>query len=246
MYNRDYMGKNLTINAALQTWAGYVKKRPKPLYSGAGKHPWDNKKALRMCIGNSLDILKNIGMSGGSIPYVIEILMLIQEEEMFCSGTCREYPWSNHRYPSIFGPSSFSIKKCTGGGFIEVKDPPEFIYEKLFKLLVLTSGITGKNYPDFTGGFLNIRYSLDICYKKDRYIISSSRTKELTKSSGRGRKGESQSNLAMYMLYRYLKEIGFRGIYKTIASLCNAFSTRFFRQGTGAPLSTENVRKRVQ
>lgn len=62
----------------------------------------------------------------------------------------------------------------------------------------------------------------------------------------RGRRAEWQSKLAMYMIYRYLKRLGFKGIYEAIAGLVNGFSFELFRKGKGAELSPENVRKRVQ
>jgi len=53
--------------------------------------------------------------------------------------------------------------------------------------------------------------------------------------------------MAMYLLYRYFKGIKLKGIYQTIATLCNEASTLFFcNKGTGAPLTPETVRKRIQ
>ncbi len=60
------------------------------------------------------------------------------------------------------------------------------------------------------------------------------------------RKGEPQSNVAMCLLYRYFKGIKLKGIYQTIATLCNEVSTLFFCKGTGVPLTPETVRKRIQ
>ncbi len=88
---------------------------------------------------------------------------------------------------------------------------------------------------------------------KESYIVKSINTEpfknpdiETVQKSNRGRKGEPQSDAVMYMLYRYFKRIKLRGIHQAIATLCNEFSSLFFRKGKGAPLSSDNVRKRIQ
>lgn len=64
---------------------------------------------------------------------------------------------------------------------------------------------------------------------------------------GRGRKGEPHSNLAMYLLYKYLKHhLKFKKIYQPLATLINEYSSTFFRDGTGYSLDPEHVRKRIQ
>ena len=235
------MKESLTIDRVLEKWLKHKKSRPKPLFFLDIKHPWNDKRTLRKCIGNSLDILRKIDAADGNTAYVIEILMLIQEEELSYS---EKYEGDIPFYPSIFN-DFFLIKKCQGDRFVEVKHPPEFVLKQLSTLHNLTLEMTEKKYQDFTNAYLNIQYSLDFCYQKERYVLVSSRTIELPRFK-RGRRAETASNLAMYLLYIYLKEIGFRGIYEAIASLCNAFSKRFFCKGTGAPLTGETVRKRVQ
>lgn len=62
----------------------------------------------------------------------------------------------------------------------------------------------------------------------------------------RGRRGEPQSDMAMYLIYRHFKHLKLRGMYEHVADMVNEFSALFFRSGSGSPLSPDNVRKRIQ
>lgn len=65
-------------------------------------------------------------------------------------------------------------------------------------------------------------------------------------ASHRGPRPEWQSDLAMYLLYRHFKLIKLKRINESIADIVNEFSSKSYRPITGAQLSPENVRKRIQ
>lgn len=62
----------------------------------------------------------------------------------------------------------------------------------------------------------------------------------------RGRTGEPQSDMAMYLVYRHFKHLKLKRIYERIADMVNEFSALFSRNGSGSALSPDNVRKRIQ
>ena len=205
-------------------------------------------------------ILGYIKNKKGNLLYVMDVLGLVKDEEL-CQPlreTGREIPYvwelhSKRMRPVLFSEMQIAIKRaCKNNRFeeIDIQEVPKPVFE-VFETLK-------DNPPDVkwtvpVSGKLILTYNLRIPYGQEYYLLEASETvlldellakKEVKKS--RGRRGEPQSDVAMYLLYLYFRKIGIKGIYEKIAMLVNNFSTRFFCPPQGAPLNPENVRKRIQ
>lgn len=99
-------------------------------------------------------------------------------------------------------------------------------------------------------GTINLSYTFDTELDRNLYRLSVVEKINLQKSpkkkKQRGKRGEPESDIAMYLLYRYFKRLKIKNFYDLIAILCNNYSVLFYKSPYGAPLSAEMVRKRIQ
>lgn len=199
----------------------------------------NGKKVLINFIWEQRDFFKAFKRKGGDVVVIFEVLACIWAEE---------YEWSDYRLEDVAPEEDlFSVKKFRKDRFVDIREDkvPEAVWKALGKMN-RKLGMT--NNPFARKGRLTATYDLEMPYKDDRYLLTYTQVSfpgdSSTKPCIRGRKAEWQSNLAMYLLYRYLKRLEFKGIYEAIADLVNGFSFDLFRKG--GEVSPENVRKRVQ
>lgn len=97
-------------------------------------------------------------------------------------------------------------------------------------------------------GKLTLTYTREVSQDNERYILQASETISLPNliKKRRGPRGSPQSNVAIFLFDRYFQRIGLKRKHEAIAAFCNDFSGLFFKVGSGAPLSPDNVRKRIQ
>lgn len=199
----------------------------------------NGKKVLINFIWEQRDFFKAFKRKGGDVVVIFEVLACIWAEE---------YEWSDYRLEDISPEEDiYSVKKFNKNRFVNVREDkvPQAVWKVLEKM-DRKLGMT--NNPFARKGRLTATYDLEVPYKDERYLLTYTQMTFPGDSSAKpclkGRKAEWMSNLAMYLLYRYLKRLGFKGIYEAISALVNGFSFDLFRKG-GA-LSPDNVRKRVQ
>lgn len=199
----------------------------------------NGKKVLINFIWEQRDFFKAFKRKDGDIVVIFEVLACIWAEE---------YEWSDYRLEDISSEEDFfSVKKFRKDRFVDVREDkvPQAVWKALEKM-DRKLGMT--NNPFAKKGRLTATYDLEVPYKDDRYLLTYTQMAfpgdPSTKPCLKGRRAEWMSNLAMYLLYRYLKRLGFKGIYEAIAALVNGFSFDLFRKG--GEVSPENVRKRVQ
>lgn len=202
--------------------------------------------------------LKNINISEKGLSYIADVMSFIHDEEL-ChphrqKGRYMPYPWElKDNKTLLISETSLCIEKRINGKYteIDIKDAPEFIMNKIKDFL---KPLLEMKASQFARGRIDTICNL-IPFTDDgeSYIITLKNTLPLNniniesiKKDKKGRRGEPQSDMAMYLLYRYFKSIKLKRIYQTIATLCNEASTLFFCKGTGSPLTPETVRKRIQ
>lgn len=217
------------------------------------------------------EIFDRIKEAGGDAGYVVSVLSLIwreefeRKEELDSKG---KLPKATHFHPGYV----LEARRYEKGMPVEIENPhfnlPASVKGKLFEMNVLIinmedrvkdvlSGVlkiivNGKESRlSVDGSKLTLRLEQEVVCDNERYIVTLSQTGieppiEVDIKRQRGRKGEHQSNMAMYLLYRYFNRLGLKGVYVSIASLVNIFSLHFYCDGKGASLSPENVRKRIQ
>ncbi len=218
---------------------------------------FDEKEHFVAFIWNTRRIFRSISFKGGSLFYVLDVLSLIRDEEL-CSELSKQggkilYVWEIGSFrPFLFAESFFNLREEYEDGStkeIDLQEAPEHIvkvFEKvkdpIFKVPIPP--------PDK----ITFSYRRKLKRGRKEYLIEAFHTfypieaqcKEAEGRKSKGRRGEPQSDVAMYLLYTYFQEIGLKGIYRKIAALVNSYSVRFFCSPEGAPLSPENVRKRIQ
>lgn len=217
-------------------------------------------------------ILDRIKEAGGDAGYVVNVLSLIWREEFERKDELDskgKLPEATHFHPGYV----LEARRYEKDRPVEVENPhfnlPASVKGKLFEMNVLIinmedrvrdvlSGalkiiVNGKESRlSVDGSKLTLRLEQEVVCDNERYVLTLSQTGieppiELNnKKQQRGRKGEHQSNMAMYLLYRYFNRLGLKAVYVSIASLVNIFSFQFYCDGKGASLSPENVRKRIQ
>ncbi|MEW5949007.1 MAG: hypothetical protein AB1711_06305 [Thermodesulfobacteriota bacterium] len=193
----------------------------------------------------AIKVLGNVMLKEGDEDYIFEVLGIIHGEELCW--------WWDYRPGTgqVSGESSFLMaRKFDGDKPIEVQIEklPDLLKEKLQEM---KKKLSIKNDPFAPEGRLTATYDLEVSCNNERYVLTYTHTPfqkdSHKKGTRRGKRAEWQSNLAMYLLYRYFQRLGIRPIYESIASLVNEFSLwRFCNEAGGAPLTPENVRKRVQ
>lgn len=200
------------------------------LYIHGKKHPVEDKNSPEILTDTTLSEIRKrhkdkfVDISDESIPEFIRKKMRELEAGLF---------WATFNLPDTLRkrPKNITINAAS----------PE-INEAISNLLIAN--------PDIDGRY-TITYEREISYNNEMYILKTSATQSLINFTKRcrgrrGRKGQPKSNLSMYLLYRYFKRLGLRDIYSSIALPVNQFTHLFFRKGVGAPLSPDNIRKRVQ
>ena len=216
------------------------------------------------------EIFDRIKESGGDAGYVAKVLSLIWTEEFERKEKPPEMTY-------VRSPLDLDVKRYDKDRLVEVGDSSNNLPEplrgkwllemhliliplehRLSEILYGDSKIvlSGKKFRpvETNGSKLTIRLEQEAVCDNERYVVTLSQSGiEPPVSSDvkrqRGRKGEHQSNLAMYLLYRYFNCLGLKAVYKSIAVLVNSFSLLFYCDGkgaSGASLSPENVRKRIQ
>lgn len=217
------------------------------------------------------EIFDRIKEAGGDAGYVVNVLSLIWREEY----EWKEELDSKGKLPKIthFHPGYvLEARRYEKDRPVEVKNPhlnlPASVKGKLAEMNVLIinmedrvrdvlSGdlkiiVNGKESRlSVDGSKLTLRLEQEVVCDGERYVLTLSQTGieppiEVDIKKQRGRKGEHQSNMAMYLLYRYFNRLCLKAVYVSIASLVNIFSFQFYCDGKGASLSPENVRKRIQ
>lgn len=217
------------------------------------------------------EIFDRIKEAGGDAGYVVNVLSLIWREEFERKEVLDsqgKLPETTHFHPGYV----LEARRYEKDRPVEVENPhfnlPASVKGKLFEMNVLminmeerlkdvlSGGLkmffNGKEFRlSVDGGKLTARLEQEVVCDGERYIVTLSQTGieppiEVDIKRQRGRKGEHQSNMAMYLLYRYFNRLGLKGVYVSIASLVNIFSLHFYCDGKGASLSPENVRKRIQ
>lgn len=217
-----------------------------------------NREAFIAFLKKVRYVLNHINRAGGAISYVLAVLTLIRDEELCYpsrhSGRYVPYPWEfRDNKTLLLSEIPVKILKRVDDKFVEldINEAPDFLTDKMKDyvkcILTMRAGEFAKSISNVTCGLIPFLDS------EETYIVKSINTEPCNdidigtvQKSNRGRKGEPQSNVAMYLLYRYFKRIKLRGIHQAAATLCNEFSSLFFRPGIGAPLIPENVRKRIQ
>lgn len=200
--------------------------------------------------------LNLIKRHGGSLLYILNILELIHDEEICYpfrqKGRRIPYPWEFKKAnPILLSEREISIKKIENGKEVELKnsDPLPVSLIKRLKRIVDSIILLRENNENLEGN-INLSFQLDTKLADISYRISIVENMNLQRSikkrNKKGKRGEPQSDVAMYLLYRYFKLLKIKNIYNLIALLCNNYSIYFYRPPQGAPLSAETVRKRVQ
>lgn len=175
--------------------------------------------------------------------YLMDVLSIIGGEEI-CWW---ERPSKKQKNSTLFcKETSCKARKYNGDKLIEV-NIEELSGSLMRKLKEMKRYLAKNTSPFITKGRLTTTFDLEITYNTERYVLTCAQTSfQDIEPRRRGRKAEWQSNLAMYLLYRYFKNLGVKRIYSVITDLVNGFSTQFFQPITGAPLIPETVRKRIQ
>lgn len=203
----------------------------------------NGKKVLINFIWKQRKIFRALKRRGGDFTFIFEVLDLIWGEEYD--------PWDYRLQPSAhLEEDFFSAKKFSKKRFvkIQVEELPLVLMKELQKLkkkLCIT------NNPFAKKGRLTATYDLEITYQNERYILTYSQIPSQDKTVGKpylkGKKAAWQSNLSMYLLYRYFKRLGgmkVKDIEQAIADLVNGFSFILFHGA--AEIYPDNVRKRIQ
>lgn len=188
---------------------------------------------------------------------MLDVLSFVRYEEI---GTADVRPfvnkWDVKPFRAIpISETIFEVKKYSNGkwGSTNIENIPDFLREKLKEME--EHALQVRANPFDLKGEVNTTYTIDVSYNGERYLLSSAHTMFLhthavswqVDKKGRGRKGEPHSNLAMYLLYKYLKHhLKFKKIYQPLATLINEYSSTFFRDEIGYSLDPEHVRKRIQ
>ncbi len=208
-------------------------------------------------------ILREVVAKKGSLFYVIGVLDLIRDEEniawMKQRGRDVPYLWtlySRKLKPVLMSETNLQITEKASSQEPKPAEPenlPEQVIHALNKINDLSQLMIQK-IPG--RGDLTITCNLSLNDNSREYFLQathkvymhaeaeSSCSSEETRK--RGRRGEPQSDVAMYLLYRYFRALGITNVYEKIAVLTNNYSRKFFRPPMGAALSNENVRKRIQ
>lgn len=216
-------------------------------------------------------ILDRIKEAGGDVGYVVNVLSFIwreefeRKEELDSKG---KLPEATHFHPGYV----LEARRYEKDRPVEIENPhfnlPASVKGKLFEinaLMIMTEHrlketlyrdsnlvLNGNKFSfSMDGSKLTVRLEQEIVCDGERYVLTLSQPGieppiEVDIKRQRGRKGEHQSNMAMYLLYRYFNHLGLKAVYVSIASLVNIFSFQFYCDGKGASLSPENVRKRIQ
>lgn len=197
------------------------------------------KKVLINFIWEQRDFFKAFKRKGGDVVVIFEVLSCIWAEE---------YEWSDYRLEDISPEEDFfSIKKFNKNRFITVRE--DKIPQAVWKVIKKMDQKLSMTKNPFAGkGRFTATYDLELPYKDERYRLTYTQTSFPDDPSAnpclKGRRAEWMSNLSMFIIYRYLNRLGFKGVYQAIADLTNGFSFHLFRGG--GRLSPENVRKRIQ
>jgi len=199
----------------------------------------NGRKRLINFIREQRHVFKELKRKGGDVVVIFEVLACIWAEE---------YEWSDYRLEEMSPEEDlYSVKKFYKNRFVKVQEDkiPQAILKELQKMNRKLGMI---NNPFAKKGRLEAIYNLEMPYKDEIYLLSYTQMSfpgdSSEKPSIRGRRAEWMSNLSMYLIYRYLKRLGFKGMYQAVAYLVNGFSFYLFREG--GELSPENVRKRIQ
>jgi hypothetical protein len=222
------------------------------------KHMALQKNDRQALIERAQRTLKSIHISEKGLSYIADVLSFIHDEELCYphrqKGRYMPYPWELKDSKTLLSSeTSLCIKKRINGEYtaIDIKDAPECIMNKMKDFLKTLLEMKANQFA--RGKIDTICNLMPFTDDGESYIIPLKNTLPLNnigiesiKKNKKGRRGEPQSDMAMYLLYRYFKGIKLKEIYQTIATLCTEVSTLFFCKGIGSPLTPETVRKRIQ
>ncbi len=166
---------------------------------------------------SSKDILREIASKGGKVFYVIEVLRLIKDEEEISrlrqQGREVPYLWSFYSRrvkPVLASETNLQVLEVDEG-------LPEVVLHTLDRINDL-SQLMIQNLPG--RGDLTISCNLSLKDDSKEYSLLATHKVYIRgpitpaeETGQRGRRGEPQSNVAMYLLYQYFRSMEIRNIY---------------------------------
>lgn len=202
----------------------------------------NGKKFLINFVKEQSQVFKALKRKGGDVAVIFEFLALVWEDE---------YHWRDYRleYPDAEEEDFFTVRKFRKNRLVDV-DVDELPASLTKQLERMRKKLSLTNNPFPRKGRLTATYELEVPYQNEKYVLTYTQQQfpgnESEKSHLKGRKADWQSNLGMYILYRYFKRLGFKvkDTEQAIADMVNGFSFISFREG--GRLSPDNVRKRIQ
>ncbi len=207
-------------------------------------------------------VFEEIRRKGGDIDKVFDILWLIKDEEFrymnYKGARLRlPYPWEGQGYRIVMvGEGTTTIEEFVKGKStsksIGIDKTPDLV-NTIYKLLDDFVSESIRIFRGFEGtGNIHVSCTVEVEIEDRKYRIQCSymdqrhKADEVPQRKPRGRKGEPLASVAMYLLYKYLKDLGIKDIYNKIALIVGEFSTFLFRSGDKITLDGNMVRKRIQ